>query len=370
VLDNCYETLCRIFVVREDNIEVHRDKERAMANDTRRSHHDRKGVGQPDSSESLKTGPSLDGSFSFRIKNEPKEYDDNEPKESRPSTSRTREHSSSDRRESKRSPSRTRSYKSSELIDPRSHRSSVSSDHSPRDYHGNEQRRLRPSKAMRIDTCDVRLSANIAAKARRRNSCSDSSNEEYPISYTSTDYTSTEHTIPLGYRSSSTKSYISTNRDRSDPKSHRSTDTSDTRENYGSELKSSRHSAIKAKRRNSCDYEHKSLRPSAGSAVKARRRNSFNDSFNEEFSITYMSSDHKSIDTSAHKSSDTREYYDNELKISTHSSAKAKRRNSCDYEHKSSKPSAESAGKSRRRNSFNDSYTEGLNYMSSDNRES
>jgi hypothetical protein len=306
--------LFQIFVEREGNIEVGPEKEKAMAIDKRRNHHDGNAVMQPGSSRSPKTSQNVGKPFSFRNKNEREEYGDSKPEDLKPSTSRSREYSSSNRKESKTSSTRSRSYRSSD-----------SSDRSPTEYYGNELKGFVPSKAMRRNS----LGSNFyddTAKAKRRNSLQDGCVEEYPIRFRSTDHThSTRSATKVERRNSFNDSFseeLSISYMSNDHSDHSESKTphSDRKEYSGNEHKITRPAAgsvAKARLRNSCDKEHKSPKPS-----KARQRNSC-------------------------------DYNPKSLKPS-----KARRRNSCDYDPKRSKASTLSGDELKRGNSWNDSYTE------------
>jgi hypothetical protein len=248
-----------------------------------------------------------------------------------------------------------------------------------------------PSKTMRRNSMGSNFYGSTE-KAARRNSWQDNNVEEYPISFRSTD-----HTTPLSYRSSERserKSYMSSedskpdlyisymssedrrpSKERSKSKSLRSSEHSrhKSRRNSGhsasrslsrdrsdSGYNYSKDGRKKAKRRNSCDYDYTTTRPSAGGASKSKRRNSLNDGFSEEFSMSYVSShsDHGDSKPLSYAKAKRRNSCDYDYVSAKPSASKARRRNSCDYNPQSSTVSFDTNVKMKRRNSWHDTYTE------------
>lgn len=313
-----------------------------MANDRRRSHHDRTGVMQPESPvspkarsprKSPKMSPNITKSFSFRS------IDKDEASE----TSRPKNRSSHKRKMAKTSPrSRSRGSSGSSDRSRRKERSEIE----PKSY-------IPPrAKAMRRNSYGSNFNA-MSTIPSRRDSLQDSNHDEYPMSFKSTD--NTTHTDPLSYRDS----------ERSDPRSIMGEDdkpiifikdesTRDRKKN-GSEHSRSKHR--KARRRNSCDYDYKSSRPSAAvSNSKAKRRNSFNDSTKGDIYLGEMGND-DSYHSASKRQPSSYSTHDNKSPKPSSNRKKSKRKKSGEKKSKSPKTYEEpespmpSVTKARRRNS-------------------
>jgi len=334
-----------------------------MGNQRRQSNHAENGVKQ-NGLKSQIIDPDAGMSFSFRIDDDgPEEYSDIEPEDSRPSTSRSRDQSSKDIEGSKTVSSRRKVSDGQ-----RNRRSSDSSA-----CHG--QSSFRPSKAARRNSCEFTPSSGND----RRNSLNDSdknterTGRTAPLSHLSSDHSNSK---ALSHAYSDHSNQRDLRRPRSNgsivPRSQRSFDGIEAREHHGKERR-------RAGRRNSCDYEYSNSRHSVASA--SRRRNSCDyeysnskhsintsiNSFSEDYSIDYMSSDDGgSFGRSSHgrskpqptRKASRRSSCDNEsFDLSGHGGSKpqptrkASQRSSCDSEQNSSRPSNSGIPKSRRRSS-------------------
>ena len=346
------------------------------------------------SSKSPKPSPNITKSFSFRNLNETEES----------SESYSKERSSSKRKGSNKSPR------------SRSHGNNGSSHRSRREHPESEAKSPVPSiaKAMRRSSYGSNFTA-VTASTNRRNSLQSSCTEETPISFKSTDQTTI--TDPSSYRDSERsdpRSFVGSEdhkpiifiRDEHNERSKHRTQKSIRNNNEDSKFKSSSRDRIdtkdnrgievrrKAKRRSSCDYEYSSSKPSTYSDAKAKRRNSFNGRLDEKLSECQMGnnrSDHSELQplTSSHSGHDhgsprpkatlksaiekkskaptrpanvkRRNSSDNKSISPKPSTAKARRRNSCDYDPESSKVPVVSSDTLRKTNSWNDSIAEGKN---------
>ena len=266
------KSLFRIFVEREGNSEVDPEKEKAMAIEKRRNHHDGNVVEEPKNQPEFKVlvpskakrRNSLWSNFCV-------------------ATSKLKRRNSLDVEEY---PISFGSTDHSERSDPRSYihseqdKPSLSTDPSDKkDDYGNERRR----KSMRRNSCDFEYTSSRhvtrnTAKAKLRNSLNDSFSEEFSMSYIMSDDKSdqseskTSHFDRKEYPGNESK--VAKPSTANAAKARR-------RNSCEKEPKSSKPS--KARRRNSCDYDPKSSNASILRGDKLTRRNSWDNSYTEEY---------------------------------------------------------------------------------------